>query len=95
MQEMNAEELAAFHDNLADVLTRDGEASAQEYLGLHLSRLPEDLRNEIMGRIFFNEIVNEAQEIEAVAKAQQEGLDAIAVLETIKKELEKAEKAKS
>ena len=92
MQEMNAEELAAFHDNLADVLARDGEKGAQAYLGLHMQRLPEDLRHEILGRMFFSEIINEAQEIEAVASAQVEGLAALEVLEAVKIELEREEK---
>ena len=95
MKRMDTEELAAFHDNLADVLARDGEEAAQTYLGQHLQRLPGELRDEIVARTFFDEIVNEAREIEAVAQAQQEGIAALEALEAIKKELEKGKQGGS
>ena len=86
---MNTEELAAFHDNLADVFARDGEAAAKKYLGQHLARFPNELREEILARIYFQELMDEAGEIEAVANAQQEGVAAMEALLAIKRELEK------
>ena len=91
MQVMTTDEIAAFHDNLADVLAREGEDAAQAYLQQHLQRLPEGVRNEIVARMFFQEIVNEAQEIEESAKVREEGLKAIEVLERLKAELQKSE----
>ena len=88
---MTTDEIAAFHDNLADVLAREGEDEAQAYLGQHLQRLPEEVRNEILGRMFFDEIVQEAREIEAIAEAQKKALQAHEVLTALKKELEKRE----
>ena len=92
MQKMTTDELAAFHDNLLNMLERDGEEAAKGYLGRHLQRLPEAVRHEILGRIFFEEIVNEAREIEAIAKVQEQGLMAIKALEALKKELQMRER---
>ena len=87
---MNTEELAAFHDNLADVLARDGEEAASDYLSHHMGRLPDEVRKEILARIFFDEMVKEAGEIEAIAAAQRDSIAAAEALQILKKELNKA-----
>ncbi len=94
MKEMTTEELVAFHDNLATLVEGDEEA-ARVYLGRHLQRLPKELREEILARMYFEEIVNEAQEIEAIAQAQEQGIAAVEALQAVKKELEKRENSEA
>ena len=89
MKEMNAEELATFHDKLADLVAAGKEEEADEYLSHHLARLPEDLKNEILGRAFFQSLVDEAQEIEAIADIQKQGLAAVEALEAVKEAIRK------
>ena len=87
MREMNVDELAALHDNLSDLVSAGKEEEAREYLCSHLPRLPEELKNQILGFMFFEAIVDEAREIEGVAKMQKDGISAIQALQALKKEL--------
>jgi len=91
--EMNAGELGAFYGNLSALAVGGKEIEAREYLRHHLSRLPVELKNEILGLMFFEAIVDEANEIEAVSKIQEEGILAIKALEAVKREIEKEGKA--
>lgn len=93
MKTMTTDEMMAFHDNLADVLEREGEEAAQDYLARHLRRLPENVRQEVLTRMFFDEIVNEARETAAIREVQERGLAVLEVLNELKKQLNKAEKS--
>lgn len=86
---MNTEELGAFYGNLSALVAEGKEKEANEYLSHHLSRFPEDLKNEILGKMFFEAIVDEAREIETIADIQEEGVSTIKALEILKKEIEK------
>ena len=86
---MNIEELTSLYDNLSALVAQGKEDEAREYLGHNLARLPEDVKNQILGEMFFEAIVDEAQEIKAIANAQEKGISALRALETLKKEIEK------
>lgn len=77
-----------FHDKLADLVAAGKEDEAQEYLSEHLQRLPEDLKNEILGLLFMDAIVQEAQEIESIASLQEQAISTIEVLEAVKKRIQ-------
>src|SRR3989344_992495 len=93
--EMTTEELGAFYGNLAALVARGEEDEAQEYLEHHIQRLPDELKNEILGTIFLKALVDEAKETEAIARIQEEGMTAIKALEGLKKELETEEKGEN
>ena len=93
--EMTTEELSAFYDNLSRLVAEGDEDEAQEYLEHHIQRLPEELKNEILGTMFLKALVDEAKETEAIARIQEEGMTAIKALEVLKKELETEEKGEN
>ncbi len=84
---MNKEELAAVHDKLVELAQAGNEQAAEAYLIEQMPRLPEDLRKEIIARAYFESLVDEAEETEAIAAIQERGLAAIEVLENALKEL--------
>lgn len=89
---MSTEELGAFLDNMSALVSENKETEAQEYLTHHVERLPEDLKNEILGLMFFEAIVDEARGVEVITNIQKEGLSAIKALESLKKEMLKGKK---
>ncbi|OGG48568.1 hypothetical protein A2704_00500 [Candidatus Kaiserbacteria bacterium RIFCSPHIGHO2_01_FULL_54_36b] len=93
--EMTTEELSAFYDNLSRLVAEGDEDEAQEYLEHHIQRLPEELKNEILGTMFLKALVDEAKETETIARIQEEGMTAIKALEVLKKELEIEEKGEN
>lgn len=89
---MTTEELGAFYKNLSALVAEGKEGDAEEYLNHHLPILPEELRQEILGRKFFKALVDEAEETVAVVQAQEASLAAAeALLEERKKLENKAE----
>ncbi len=92
-KEMKNEELQALHDNVAQLLTEGRQADAKEYLEHHVSLLPEELKNEILGLMFLEAVAEEAEEQQSIESMQKEGLDAMQALKAIQKELEKSARA--
>ncbi len=84
---MNIDELAVVYDTISDFIDAGKEKEASEYLSLHFERLPEEVRNEILGRIFANSIVEEAKGVQVVEDIQQEGMDMVKALLSMKEKL--------
>ena len=80
-QEMNTEELTAVYDKLLELTGAGNGDAAQTYLIERMPRLPEEVRKEIIARAYFDSVVEEVAEIEAIADIQREGLAAIEILE--------------
>lgn len=87
MEEMNAEELAALCDALDEAVDRGDEQAAQAILSEHMQRLPQQVRDAILGRLFFEEMAAEAAEYTAVEAARRDGIRAAHALEELRREL--------
>lgn len=76
------------YKKLLEFSARGDEAGAQEYIAKHFSELPEDVQGEIMTRLYFSAVEDELEEKRGIMQMQKEGIDAIRVLEMLKKQLE-------
>lgn len=82
------ETLTTFYEELATLVDAGREADAQAYLSAHMRELPEDMRKELLTRMYLSEIVNEASELEATAQAQAQAITAFEALELLKEALD-------
>lgn len=89
MSEITIDELVLLHDQLAALVGQDKEEEARALIGENLSRLPEEVRKEMLARTVFDELINEAREIETIAGIQRQGIEATEVLLALKEELKK------
>ena len=86
---MNVEELTAVYDKLVELTEAGNEDAAQQFLTDQMSRLPEEVRKEIIARAYFDSLVQEAEEIQDIADIQMRGLAAIEMLEKTIADIEK------
>lgn len=89
MSEITIDELILIHDQLAALVEQDKEEEARALIAKNLSRLPEEIRKEMLARMVLDELVNEAREIETIAGIQKQGIEATEVLLALKEELKK------
>ncbi len=85
---MTKEELGTFYDKLAELTEHGTEGEVRAYISGHLSRLPENVRNEILFNTLFTAVQTEAEQGSAVAGVLEEGLDMIDALEQAKTKIE-------
>ena len=83
--EMTQQELEQAYDKLVELKDAGDEQGIKAYLKQQMPRFPEDVRGEILARTYFDALVEEADEIEAIASIQKACL---AALEALQKELE-------
>lgn len=93
MKEFTAEELSEFYDTCRMYVDSGDEKTAMEYIGHHMQRFPDEVRKELLARMFFEEIANEAEEISEITTAQKEATEALQALETLKAAMEKGKSA--
>jgi hypothetical protein len=56
------------------------EAAARHLLETELPKLPEEVRQEIMGRLYLSAMREENEDVVAIAQLQEKGLDFLDVL---------------
>ena len=86
---MTQEELAAFKKKLTALVERGTEAEVREYVDHYYSRLPEDVRQELLFHTLLGALKEEAQEEAVLTQVQEEGLAAAEALEKAREEAEK------
>jgi hypothetical protein len=85
---MQYETLLAFYNDLSVLVDAGDDAQAETLIQSRLAELPEDVRGELMTRVYFEALGRRAEEVHAVAVLQEKGLVAIEILEALKKKLE-------
>ena len=85
---MEYETLLDFYNDLNVLLDAGDDVQAEALIHSRLAQLPEDMRGEILTRVYFESLGRRAEEIHAVAVLQEKGLVAIEMLEALKKKLE-------
>lgn len=86
---MNMETIDMYQKLLEFSDTGDS-VGAQKYIGKHFSKLPEDVQGEILTRLYLEGVQGELEETKGIMEMQKQGLDALRVLEMLKKQIQAA-----
>ncbi len=83
-----SEKLIALYNELAQ-LQREGKiAEGQKLLQERFADLPEDVQGELLARLYMNSLVEKVEREDAIALAQEKGLEALDALEILKARIE-------
>lgn len=86
---MNKEELEAFYEKLAELTENGTGHEVREYIEYHYTRLPEDVRKELLFNTLLSAVHEEAREQAALTEMQEKGLAAADTLEDMKAQIGK------
>ncbi len=92
---MDADELTALYDTLTTLVTEGKEDEAQKLLADVMSRLPQELQEEIVFEAVSQTIKDRAEEIEAQEEIQTDILVAMRILAKAKEAMEKEGRQRS
>ena len=85
---MEYETLLDFYNDLKAVVEEGDEQKTQAMLAERFAQLPEDMQGELLMRLYFSAIDEEAKQANAIADFQTKGLDALDALDALKQQIE-------
>jgi predicted transcriptional regulator YheO len=81
---MDTAKLENVHEKLNALLSKGEVEEARKYFAEVIETLPEDVRGELITRMFVDALETSSQEKKDIAQLQKEGLETIKKLENLK-----------
>ncbi len=80
-----------FYTALASFAQTGDEAGAKKYLEENFKNLPEDVQGEMLTRLYFEGLKDEADEVKILGEVQEKGLHLAQMLEALQKATERGQ----
>lgn len=78
-----------FYRKLETLVDEGDEKGAAHFIGEYFYELPEETKAEVLTRLYFEAKADEAEELKAAERVQKEGIEAMRLLEMLKRQVEK------